>query len=113
MYDVDKICNIIEKSKETTSRDDVVGYVMSVLLQNLDRTFDKNQKKFHAITIVPIPTDRKWCSLRCMHATFNDFLLSKPKDVWDKLGIKKFEIEEMYTEPYLRTMMVTYNITFK
>ena len=113
MYDADKIFDIIEKSKETTSRDDVVGYVMSVLLQNIDRRFDKNQKEFHSIAIVPMPTDRKWCSLRCMHATFNDFLLSKPKDVWDKLGIKKFEIEEMYTDQWLKHMMVTYNVEFK
>ena len=113
MYDINKICNIIKKSEETTTRDEVVGYVMSALLQNIDRRFNKYQKEFHSIAIVPMPTDRKWCSLRCMHATFNDFLLSKPKDVWNKLGIKKFEIEEMYTDQWLKHMMVTYYITFK
>ena len=54
MYDADKIFDIIEKSKETTSRDEVVGYVMSVLLQNIDRRFNKDQKEFHSIAIVPI-----------------------------------------------------------
>ncbi len=37
MYDINKICNIIEKSEETTTRDEVVGYVMSVLLQIYER----------------------------------------------------------------------------
>lgn len=113
MYDADKIFDIIKKSKNKASEEDVIGYIISVLLHDLDRTFYRDKKEWHAITLIPMPTDRKWVSLSCMCGMFRDFLASKPKDVWDKLGIKNFEIEEMYTEPYLRTMMVTYNITFK
>ena len=113
MYDADKIFDIIKKSKNKASEEDVIGYIVSVLLHDLDRTFYKDKKEWHVITLIPIPTDRKWVSLSCMCGMFRDFLASKHKDVWDKLGIKNFEIEEMYTDQWLKHMMVTYNVEFK
>ncbi len=45
MYDADKIFDIIEKSKNKASEEDVIAYIISVLLHDLDRTFYKDKKR--------------------------------------------------------------------